>query len=170
MLRWYLINTKPSGETVAQQNLERQGYEVYLPRLLESVRRGGCLRERIVPLFPRYLFLHLNEGSQALSPVRSSVGVLEVVRFGSAYALVPDRVIRDLQARANAESGLHQVARAPVLARGDSVAITQGPFDGLDGVFERQAGPDRVVVLLRLLGQAAPVHIPLDFVMRSRAA
>src|SRR5579872_4030151 len=99
MLRWYLIHTKPFAENRAQQHLERQGYEVYLPRLLQRVglRRG----QRTVALFPRYLFLRLAEGAQALAPVHSSVGVSEVVRFGCCYAVVAEDVIGALRARAD---------------------------------------------------------------------
>ena len=96
MMRCYVIHTKWASETVAESNLQRQGYEVYLPRLARTVRRRGRLREQIVPLFPRYLFLRLNEGSQVLGPVRSTTGVARVVRFGSSYATVPDQLIRVL--------------------------------------------------------------------------
>jgi len=72
MFRWYLIHTKPCGEALAQENLERQGFETYLPRMAFTTRRQG--RRSVAPLFPRYLFLQLEEGRQALSPVRSSVG------------------------------------------------------------------------------------------------
>ena len=161
MLRWYLIHTKPSSETTAQANLDRQGYEVYLPRLLQSIRRGGSWCNRIAPLFPRYLFLRLNEGCQSLGPVRSSVGVTAVVRFGFDYAVVPDQVVRDLQSRADPESGLHRLSPPPQLTPGARVSITAGPFDGLDGVFQQTVGGERVVVLLRLLGQIARVRVPI---------
>ena len=164
MLRWYLIHTKPAAEGVAQVNLERQGYETYLPRLLQWrlwPRREG---RRIVPLFPRYLFLRLNEGHQPLNPVRSTLGVAGVVRFGSCYTVVPDRVIRELQSRADPVSGLHTLRRAAPLAAGTPVAVRSGPFSGLSGVFERPAGAERVVVLLRLLGQDASVCVPLEAV------
>ena len=101
MLRWYLVHTKPLSEAIAQANLERQGYQVYLPRLAQSVLGRHPRRERITPLFPRYLFLRLREGSQPLGPVRSSVGVRGVVRFGFRYAVVADDVICRLQARAD---------------------------------------------------------------------
>ncbi len=164
MLRWYLIHAKPSSEPVAQANLERQGYEVYLPRALQTIRRAGRWHERIVPLFPRYLFLRLNEGRQALAPVRSTVGVAGVVRFGCDYTVVPDRIVRDLRLREDAVSGLHVLHAGPLLVPGSIVRIASGPFDGLDGVFERQAGADRVVVLLRVLGQNASVCVPADSV------
>jgi transcriptional antiterminator RfaH len=160
MRRWYLVQTKPANETLAEENLLRQGYEVYLPRLLSSARLAGQWRERVSALFPRYLFLRLHEGSQALGPVRSSVGVGSVVRFGAHYAIVPDQVVEELQARADPQSGLHRLRRPALPVPGSKVRIRTGPFDGLEGVFEREAGSDRVIVLLQLLGQAARVRLP----------
>lgn len=165
MLRWYLIHTKPSCEGLTRMNLERQDYEVYLPRVLQSVRCSGRWRERIVPLFPRYLFLRLSEGLQALGPVRSTAGVSNVVRFGAQYAIVPDEVVRDLQARADSTSGLHRLGHGSRLTSGAGIKIDRGPFEGLDGVFEREAGAERVIVLLKLLGRDVSVCIPDDTVL-----
>lgn len=165
MSRWYLVHTKPAGEILAQSHLERQGYEVYLPRLVRPVRRRGRWQEKVVPLFPRYVFLGLNEGYQALAPVRSTIGVADVVRFGSEYAVVPDEVIRDLTARADSVSGLHRLDRTLSLEPGITVKIASGPFDGLEGVFQREVGRERVVVLLNLLGQNASVRVPVDSVI-----
>ncbi len=169
MLRWYLIHTKPFGESLALRNLERQRYRIYLPRVVQAVRRAGRLHERIVPLFPRYLFLQLDEGRQALGPVASTLGVAGIVRFGSQYTVVPDRVVRDLEAHADPETGLHRLNCGVKLQRGAAVRMVLGPLSGLDGVFEREAGTDRVIVLLRLLGHSAPVCVPADSIMLSRA-
>ena len=162
MFRWYLIHTKPLSEAVAQTNLERQGYQVYFPRALQRVRRSGRSLHHVVALFPRYLFLHLNEGCQALGPVRSTPGVAGVVRFGPSYTVVPERVIRELQARADPKSGLHTLICEQRLMAGDAVCVRTGPLSGLHGIFDRQAGGDRVVVLLRLLGQDTSVCVPVD--------
>jgi transcriptional antiterminator RfaH len=170
MLRWYVVHTKPSREALAEANLQRQGYAVYVPRMVLSVRRRGQSAERVVPLFPRYLFLQLSEGCQALNPVRSSIGVASIVRFGARYAILPDGIMAQLRLRADPESGLHRLAKRPHLTRGASVRITTGPFEGLDGVFEREAGSARVVVLLSLLGQDAPVRLAADFVAPGYAA
>ena len=169
MMRWYLIHTKPSSETVASANLSRQGYDVYLPRVVQCVFRRGRVRKRIVPLFPRYLFLHLREG-QSIGPVRSSVGVTAIVRFGSTYPVVPDRVIHDLRAREDPSSGLHRLSNKCTFTVGGGVRVVGGPLDGLEGVFEREEGADRVLVLLNFLGQAARVRVPQQFVLPSCAA
>jgi transcriptional antiterminator RfaH len=138
--------------------------------MVHSVRRHGHWHECVAPLFPRYLFLQLREGRQALSPVRSSIGVAGIVRFGASYAIVSDQIMSDLRLREDPETGLHRLAKRPCLARGSPVHIATGPFEGLDGVFEREAGSDRVVVLLNLLGQDAQVRIPADFVLPGCAA
>jgi transcriptional antiterminator RfaH len=164
MQRWYLVYTKPCGEALAQTHLRRQGYEVYLPRIVQPIRRRGLWRDRIVALFPRYLFLRLREGLQTLGPVRSSVGVSGVVRFGSRYAIVPDPIVDGLQERADPQSGLHRMSPPSGLRPGDPVRIGMGPFDGLKGIFERADGAERVVVLLKLLGRDTSVHIPASFV------
>lgn len=168
MFLWYLIRTKPTGEVLAESNLRRQGYDVYLPRLVKSVRQRGRSCEKTVALFPRYLFLRLEEGRQSLGPVRSTTGVSDIVRFGFNHAVVPDRIIRDLRARADARTGLHRL-NSSALASGMTVQVTWGPFGGLEGVFEREAGGDRVVVLLHVLGDSTRVRLPVDFVVPSQA-
>ena len=156
--RWYLVYTKPGVERIACANLARQNYHVYLPRVIGHVRRLGSWHDHIVALFPRYLFLRLNEGCQSLSPVRSSVGVSGLVRFGAEYAVVPDAVVTGLRNREEPGTGLHRARPECQLRPGQFVDI--GTFDGLEGIFEREDGRGRVVVLLRLLGREVPVRVP----------
>ena len=164
--RWYLVLTRPACERVAHENLERQGYGVYYPRLLQPVRARGRWVERVVSLFPRYVFLHLEVGRQALSPAQSTMGVTTLVRFGFDYAVVPHKVIENLRARADPATGLHRLDRQRnMLAHGAKVQIVAGAFGGLEGVFQRQSGDERVIVLLELLGQGTPVCVPGGFVM-----
>jgi transcriptional antiterminator RfaH len=164
MLRWYLVHTKPLREALAQENLERQGFEVYFPRLGHCVRWAKQSKQRVTALFPRYLFLKLDEGRQSLRPVHSTLGVGTVVRFGFQYAIVPEAVICELQRRANPDTGLHQLTGIPGLVRGAKVRVGAGAFDGLEGIFQRSAGAARVVVLLSLLGQETTVHVQAEYI------
>jgi len=159
MRRWYLVHTKPLGEADARSNLERQGYEIYFPRLLQTVRRRQRWCEQIAPLFPRYLFLNLDEGRQSLKPAHSTLGVATIVRFGSRYATVPDSIVAQLQMRADGESGLHRLAGHSSLSPGTSVRVVEGPLEGVEGVFECETGSHRVLILLNLLGHQARVQM-----------
>jgi transcription antitermination factor NusG len=92
------------------------------------------------------------------------------VRFGPHYAVVPDRLIRELKARADPECGMHRMDRRPSIESGAKVSITMGSFEGLEGIFEHEAGAGRVVVLLSLLGQHVPVRLAACIVLPSHAA
>jgi transcriptional antiterminator RfaH len=162
--QWYLIHSKPLAETTAQANLERQGYTTYLPRLVQVVRRQQRWTESVVPLFPRYLFLHLDAGLQSLRPVHSTVGVCNIVRFGARCAVVREEVIAELRGCADPLSGLHRLKMAARFSRGTRVRITAGPFCGINGIFERADGAERVTILLNLLGHEMPVGFPTELV------
>jgi len=161
---WYVIRSKPHGESAAQTHLERQGFRVFFPRLLQPVRVRHRWVDRIEPLFPRYLFLCADVEKQSLAPVRSTVGITEIVRFGNEYATVPDEVVLDLMGRAEPETGLHRLLR-PLFARGDPVLVSVGPFNGLEGIFECHEGEERVLILLELLGRQTRVYMSVNQVV-----
>ena len=170
MVHWYLVQTKPAQEVTAQGHLERQGYETYLPRVAHATKRRGRWHSRIEALFPGYLFLSPGECRLSLGPVRSTVGVLKLVRFGTEYATVPESLVAALRDREDADTGLHRLLRPGLPRIGSRVRISSGPFDGLEGVYERSSGDERVVVLLQLLGQDARVCLPIESIFPGRAA
>ena len=90
---WYLLCTKRRQEKLAQENLRRQGYETYLPLMRERRRRKGKIFNVIEPMFSSYLFIRLNKSTDNWSPIRSTLGVSQIVRFGACPAFVSDDLI-----------------------------------------------------------------------------
>jgi transcriptional antiterminator RfaH len=168
-VRWYLIHTKPAREVLAEVNLRRQGYQVYHPRLLRPTRIHGRWVDRVASLFPRYLFLRLEVGHQDMGPVRSTLGVANIVRFGYDYAVVPDAIVENLRAHADSETGLHRL-HGRAFEPGSKVRIIAGVFEGLEGVFQRESGDERVMLLLGLLGRDTLVQLPAAFVLSEFAS
>lgn len=148
---WYLVYTKPRQEEVALANLVRQGYGAYLPRVRQARRRQGRRLEVVEPLFPRYLFIHLDVGTDNWGPIRSTLGVASLVRFGHEPARVPDSLVAFLKERESA-GGLHEWA-APALGVGDRVRVAEGVFQGYDGILLARSSRERVLVLLDILGK-----------------
>ena len=154
---WYLVYCKPRQEAVARENLARQGYETYLPRLHEARRRQGKRVTLVAPMFPRYLFIHLNSQSDNWAPIRSTLGVVSVVRFGRDAARVPDDLVAALKSRED-EQGV-QILPTEDYRPGSRVRIIQGSFAGYEGVFQAATGRDRVTVLLDVLGRKARTSV-----------
>lgn len=149
--RWYLVYTKPRAETVARINLERQGYSIYLPLVRQPRKRLGRRVSVIAPMFPRYLFVHLDATTDNWAPIRSTLGVVSVVRFGQQPAAVPDPLIAGLRRRED-EKGV-QILPAERYEPGARVRITTGSLTGYEAIFLAKTGKDRVQVLLEVLGR-----------------
>ena len=148
---WYLVYTKPRLEQTAEENLVRQGYVTYLPKVYNLQRRNGKYTKTLEALFPRYLFIHLDTETDNWVPIRSTIGVSQMVRFGGISAIVPDELIVNLQSNED-EKGLQQT-KSVELKTGDQVKILEGPFAGLHGIYQQQKSAERVAVLLDIVGR-----------------
>jgi transcriptional antiterminator RfaH len=155
-LAWYLIHTKPRQEALALTNLSRQGFECYLPMLrLENIRqrKTALVAE---PMFPRYLFVRLDaSGSgQSWSPIRSSLGVNQLVRFGGQPAKVDGQLIDLIRSR---EQGTQA---QPLFSASDNVTVADGPFAGLEAIYQTTDAESRSMLLLNILSK--PVAMRVD--------
>ncbi len=149
---WYLVQSKPRNEARVLENRVRQGYETYLPLMeVERLQRGKLLK-KMEPLFPRYLFLHLEEGNDNWGPIRSTLGVAGLVRFGQAYAVVSNEVMEAVRERT-------QDIRKTLFESGDNIRVVSGPLLGLEGVFEIADGEQRSFVLLEFMQKQQRVSV-----------
>lgn len=154
---WYLIYTKPRQENSAKENLERQGFVTYLPMTQQTRRRNGRYIKNIEPYFPRYLFIRLNTDTDNWVPIRSTVGVSQMVRFGGVPAVVPDELINCLKENHD-PNGLQKLIRKDIWP-GDKVEIIDGPFAGYKGIYQQDKSADRVAVLLEIVGKNAALTL-----------
>ena len=154
-MHWYLIHTKPRLERRALENLERQGYECYLPLYLVEKLRHRKLTVIDSPLFPRYLFIRLGQESP-LAPLCSTRGVSQLVRFGQHPAQVDDALIALLKSR---EQAL-QSEPERMFDQGEALRITDGPFVDIEAVYQMPDGESRALVLIEVLNK--PVSLRID--------
>ena len=157
---WYLIYTKPRAEVVAQENLQRQGYETYLPLVQAKRRQRGRYQTVIEAMFSRYLFIQLNCKTDNWAPIRSTIGVVNLVRFNGSPSMLPSSLIDSIRSMEN-ENGLHELTEE-VFQPGDSVYIVEGVFSGLKGIFQAKTSQERVNVLLNIAGQFTRVNMNIN--------
>lgn len=164
MQKWYAVVAKPRQERVADENLQRQEFETYLPLIQLQKRRRGKWEEVIEPLFPRYLFVHVDPDVVSVGPIRSTKGVAGLVRFGMEIKPVPDEVMDFLLRTRDPETGIHLPDQSG-FKENDPVTVVDGPFAGLRGIFQKTRGEDRVMVLLEFLGRTNVVTLKRDAVI-----
>jgi transcriptional antiterminator RfaH len=161
--RWYVVQTQVNGEAKAQENLRRQGYQIYLPRYLKRRRHARKVDLVAKPLFPRYMFVAIDTAAQRWRSVQSTIGVSRLVTIGDEPAVVPERVIGALKAREDAK-GFVKMDAGPAFAPGDKVRVLSGAFMDNSGLFNGMADHDRVSILLEMLGRKVRVVLDADLV------
>ena len=121
-------------------------------------RRGAQNKLRQEPLFPRYLFLNADPALQSLASVRSTRGVVGLVRAGFELIKVPASIIAGLKNRMQPATGLIALD-STALRDGDHVRVSEGPFTALEGVFQEHRGQTRSLLLIEILGQQTAVEV-----------
>lgn len=157
---WYLVYCKPRQEAVAKTNLERQGFRAYLPLARVARKRLGRKMPVLEPLFPRYLFIELSTETDNWGPIRSTLGVSTLVRFGGLPARVPSDLVATLQRRDDTE-GIQDLT-VPQFREGERVRIGSGAMEGYEGIFLARTSKERVSVLLEILGRQAKISVGID--------
>ena len=163
---WFAVYTKPRQERIALDNLERQSFECFLPLADNPYQRRRNRQGSAEPLFSRYLFLRARPAVHSLAAVRSTRGVVSLVRAGFELVRVPASLIAALRAKQEAGNGLVRLEPAE-LSPGDRVRIFDGPLAGLEGVFRAPCGVTRALLMLNLLGRETTLEV--DSLLLQRA-
>ncbi len=161
-LRWYAVHAQPNREVRAKSQLENQGYEVFLPRRLKTVRHARKLTNVAAPFFPRYLFVRLDLAQHRWRSVNGTFGVSSLVMQGEKPHPVPRGVVEALIASVDTGGFL---CFKESLALGTQVRLAAGPFAEQLGILDRLDDSGRVRVLLDIMGAAVPVYVERKFVV-----
>ena len=158
---WYAVYTHPRQEIRAESNLKAWGVETFNPRT-RGRSRPSVRRRSITQLFPRYLFARF--ACEDLHKITFTRGVQTVVSFGNTPAPVDDAVIFLIKTRIG-EDGF--IRFNDELKTGDRVMIVGGPFESLEGIFDRTLnGSERVSLLLSTVALQGRLIIERDYVVK----
>ena len=154
-MTWYAIQHKPGQGDRALENLQNQNARCFYPKVSAERIRAGKRTTRLEPLFPGYLFINIDESDPLWSKLRSTRGVLRVVGFGGKPVAVPDEVINYIS------DGLITVEKQGGLRKGEHVQIQDGPFRGIEGIFQAYDGEERAIVLISFMQKQQTVRVRL---------
>ena len=107
-------------------------------------------------MFPGYLFARFVYGKQHRA-VENSHGIRGIVHFGDYLAILSENIVAALQSGVDAEEVVTVDSSIKI---GQLVQITEGPFQGLEGVVTYLLpAKERVRVLLEFLGRSLATEI-----------
>jgi transcriptional antiterminator RfaH len=158
---WFAVQTQPRAEERAKWHLENQNIITYLPLYRRPVRHARRVAIALRPLFPGYLFVHLDPEVCRWRSINGTVGVRQILTDGLVPLPLPDRVIDEIKARQD-ETGA--VKLRATFKPGQTVRLVQGALANIDALFEEIRDEDRVILLVSLLGRKVRMQVPAEVV------
>jgi transcription antitermination factor NusG len=162
--RWYVAQTLARRELGAAFQLERQGFRVFLPQMIKTVRHARTFRTTRAAVFPGYLFVALALGRDRWRSVNGTFGVSRLIMGESLPLPAPHGVVETLLAFRDSD-GLCRFDRE--LKPGDAVRVVKGPLAHVVGTIASLDDKGRARVLLDLMGTQLVTSIAMATLERA---
>ena len=152
--RWYAVTTQPRHEKVVAQQLKAKSIETFLP-LLTTPSRWKDRRVFIDrPIFPGYVFTHIELKER--HHVLSIPSVVRLLSFGGVPAAIDDAEIEAVRLCLTYGNKLEPF---PFPQSGELVRVTSGALQGLEGIVTRHKNQCRIIVSIALIHKSIAAEI-----------
>lgn len=173
--RWYIVQTYSGYENSVKLNLERRIesmqmedkiFQVMIPEEIRQERKNdGTLKEKIVKIFPGYVFVEMIVTDDSWFVVRNTPGVTGFLGSSGGgtkpVPLPPDEINPILK-----KCGLMEVQKID-LELGEKVRVATGPFrDQIGKIDSIDEEKQEVTVLVDMFGRQTPVELSFDDIQK----
>ena len=92
--------------------------------------------------------------SQSWAPIRSTLGVSRLVTFGQIPAKIDDDLVAAMQSQSEASEVVLRHFEP-----GEQVVVTDGPFVGVEAIYQMADGEGRIMLLLNILSKQVKMTV-----------
>jgi transcription antitermination factor NusG len=159
---WFALYTKPRHEFKAQIQFESENIAYYLPTITRLKQWSDRKKKVIEPLFKGYIFIEATEKERLLAVEFNSI--VKTIFFGGKPSIIPDYQINNLKTLL---SNTNKVEVYHEIIKGNTIKITEGPFEGVEGVVYDVGKNDAMLAVnIDLLRRSVVVKIPASDVRK----
>jgi transcription antitermination factor NusG len=152
--KWFAAVTTPQHEKSALRHLDSSGIETFLPtyQLCRTWKNRQKVRVEL-PLFPTYLFVHIDHAER--SGVLRTPGVRQLVGNSREPVSLADREIDFLRMTLCEQSAEPYAG----LVEGQRVRIKSGSMRGVEGLLIRKSSEWRFILTVQLIHRYVAVEV-----------
>ncbi len=151
---WFAVWTRSRAEKAVHEQLERKGFEVFLPTVPRWSRWKDRRKRIDWPLFPGYCFARF-DAADSLHVLTCS-GVATIVSFNGKLAPVPDAEVEAVRRLVTSDL---QYDPCPFISEGSRVEVIYGPLKGVTGLLVKKDRHARLVLSVELIGRAVATTV-----------
>jgi transcription termination/antitermination protein NusG len=157
---WFGLFVRSKHEFVVEKELLRKNIETFLPTVQKF--RQWTDRKKLItfPLFPGYLFVHMNPCPEEFSKVLKTPGSVKLLSSGNGNPTsVPTEEIHSLKIILE-NTGHFDIY--PYLKEGSRIRIKKGPLKGIEGILTMKENQYLCIINIEILGRSIGVKIYAD--------
>ena len=152
---WFVLQFKSNSHNQAAKNLNRQGFETFLPLHETTSRRLSRFINTSKPLFPGYMFIKFDRTESVWHKINSTYGVSRLITFNSILKSIPTIFVDHLMKRYDLSGKLIPIKK---LKKGDQVTVLKGPFANFIATVEKYEVDQRIWILMDLMDRKTKIR------------
>ena len=156
--KWFVVQIKPNSYDLAIRNLERQGFETFLPKMKATIKTKNKFINKDVAVFPGYAFVGTDLQNPYWTKINSTYGVSKLLSFNNKPYEIPLDLIAVLK---NKYKDDINIIIDENLKKGDTIKFNNGPFADFVANIESVDEKKRIYVLLEVMGGRQKLKINL---------
>jgi transcriptional antiterminator NusG len=169
--RWYVVQTYSGYENSVKANIERRIesmqmedliFQVMIPEEIRQEKKAdGTVKEKLVKIYPGYVFIELIVTDDSWFVVRNTPGVTGFLGSSGGgtkpVPLPPEEILPILK-----KCGLVETPKLDVVV-GEKIRVSTGPFRDQIGVVETiDVEKQEITVLVDMFGRQTPVELSFE--------
>jgi transcription antitermination factor NusG len=158
-VEWYALRVKTRHEHRVCNILTQKDVETFLPTYAITRRWSDRVKRVSMPLFPGYVFAHLNISRRL--PVLTAPSVIGFVGFGGPPVAVEATIIADLKRVVVSQMNPEPCEYMKV---GQRVRICSGSLAGIEGILAQTRQASKLIISVDLLHRSVSVEVPREMV------
>ena len=156
---WFILQFKSNSHHQATKNLNRQGFETFLPLHDTTFRKSSRFINTVQPLFPGYMFIAFDRAETNWHKINYTYGVSRLITFNSNLKSIPTTFVNSLMKRYDLSGKLLPIKK---FKEGDQVKVLKGPFANFIATVEEYETDRRIWILMDLMGRKTKLQTSSD--------
>jgi transcriptional antiterminator RfaH len=161
---WFILQYKSNSHLIAAKNLNRQGFETFLPLHDATSERLSRFINTSKPLFPGYIFIKFDREKSEWHKINNTYGVSRLITFNSILKSIPTNFVSSLMERYDLSGKLIPIN---TLEKGDHITVLKGPFANFVATVEKYEADQRICILIDLMGRKTKIQTTSDNIILS---
>jgi len=161
---WFILQFKANSHHQAVKNLNRQGFETFLPYNNITSQKKSRFTSPNQPLFPGYMFIRFDKAESEWHKINSTYGVSSLITFNSILKSIPTIFVDHLMKRYDLSGKLIPIQK---LKKYDNVTVLKGPFANFIATVEKYETDQRIWILMDLMGRKTKIQTQSDYLTLS---